>query len=111
MIKKEFEPDDPVEMIGVELPHQTEEQLRDMALCFAEEFVREGWGEERLMGLFKNPFYHGPHLVWKQKGDDFCRCVILEAMRMWRPLARRSEIDPAEAPPWRGRKEDHGPGL
>lgn len=104
MVKKEFEPDDPIEMIGVELPHQSEEQLRDMALCFAEEFVREGWREEQLMKLFKNSFYHGPYLVWKQKGDDFCRCVILEAMRMWRPYDRTSEINPAK-------EEHHGPSL
>ncbi len=96
MAKKEIEPDDPIEMIGVELPNQTEEQLRDMALCFAEEFVREGWREEQLMKLFQNSFYHGPHLVWKQKGDDFCRSVILEALRMWRPYDRTSEINPAK---------------
>ncbi len=85
MIKKESEPDDPIEMIGMEIPNQSEEQLRDMALCFAEEFVREGWTEEELMKLFKNPFYHGPHLVWEQKGDDYVKAVINEAIKMWRP--------------------------
>ncbi len=104
MIKKEPEPDDPIEMIGVELPNQTEEQLRDMALCFAEEFVREGWKEEELMKLFKNPLYHGPHLVWKQKGDEFVRFVIFEALRMWRPNDRTKDINPAK-------EELHGPGL
>ena len=104
MLKKELEPDDPIEMIGLELPNQTEGQLRDMALCFAEEFVREGWKEEELMKLFKNPFYHGPHLVWKQRGDDFVRSVILEALRMWRPNDRSRGINPT--------KEDHhGSGL
>lgn len=104
MLKKESEPDDPIEMIGVELPNQTEEQLRDMALCFAEEFVREGWREEQLMKLFKDPFYHGPHLVWKQKGDDFVRSVISEALKMWRPNARTSETNSMK-------EEHHGPGL
>ena len=104
MIKKESEPDDPIEMIGMELPNQTEEQLRDMALCFAEEFVREGGKEEELMKLFKNSFYHGPHLVWKQKGDDFVRSVILEALKMWRPYDRTREINSVK-------EERHGPGL
>ena len=104
MNTKEFEPDDPIEMIGVEIPNQTEEQLRDMALCFAEEFVREGWKEEELMKLFKNSFYHGPHLVWKQKGDDFVRSVILEALKMWRPYDKTREINSAK-------EEHHGPGL
>lgn len=86
MPSKECEPDDPVEMIGMQLSHQTEAQLHDMALCFAEEFVREGWDEERLLKMFKNPFYQGPYLVWKQKGDDFVRSVIEEAIHMWRPV-------------------------
>ena|SRR3989338_1818849 len=104
MAQKENEPDDPMEMIGVELPAQSEAQLRDMALCFAEEFVREGWGEEPLMKLFSNPFYHGPYLVWKQKGDDFVRCVIREALGMWRPYDRTSAFKPAK-------EGHHGPSL
>lgn len=85
MARKEYEEDDPVEMIGVQLPNQSEEQLRDMALCFAEEFVREGWDEEQLLKMFQNPLYQGPHLAWKQKGDDFVKSVIDEAIAMWRP--------------------------
>lgn len=84
MIKKELEPDDPIEMIGVEIPDQSEEQLRDMALCFAEEFVREGWTQEKLFKMFQDPFYQGPYMVWKQKGDDFVLSVIDEALKMWR---------------------------
>lgn len=85
MARKEYEEDDPVEMIGVQLSNQSEEQLRDMALCFAEEFVREGWDEEQLLKMFQNPLYQGPHLAWKQKGDDFVKSVIDEAIGMWRP--------------------------
>lgn len=104
MLKKESEPDDPIEMIGMAIPNQSEEQLRDMALCFAEEFVREGWGEEKLMKMFQNSFYQGPYLVWKQKGDDFVRSVILEAMKMWRPYDGTGEINPVKG-------DHHGPGL
>ena len=85
MMSKEYEEDDPVEMIGVQLPNQSEEHLRDMALCFAEEFVREGWDEKQLLKMFQNPLYQGPHLAWKQKGDDFVKSVINEAIAMWKP--------------------------
>jgi len=88
MVEKAFEPDDPMELIGIELPRQSEAQLRDMALCFAEEFVREGWTQEQLFKLFKNPFYQGPYLVWKQKGDDYVRSIIAEATAMWCPIRR-----------------------
>ncbi len=86
--KKEFEPDDPLEMVGVELPCQSEKELRDMALCFAEEFIREGWNKDKIFGMFRHPFYQGPHLAWKQKGDEFILSAIDEAMKMWRPEER-----------------------
>lgn len=85
MAQKENEPDDPMEMIGVELPAQSEAQLRDMALCFAEEFVREGWEKDEILMMFHHPFYQGPYMVWKQKGDEYIKSVINEAIRMWRP--------------------------
>ena len=56
-----------------------------MALCFAEEFAREGWSEEKLLKMFRNPFYQGPYMAWKQKGDEYIQSVIDEALTMWRP--------------------------
>lgn len=94
-MKKEFESEDPMEIIGVELPHQSKEQLHDMALCFAEEFIRDGWDQEKIFQMFKTPFYQGPHLVWKQKGDDFVKSVIQEALQIWRP----ERIPPPAADP------------
>ncbi|OGX03135.1 MAG: hypothetical protein A3G87_07150 [Omnitrophica bacterium RIFCSPLOWO2_12_FULL_50_11] len=85
MPKSEFDPEDPIEFIGVQLRGQSEAALRDMTLCFAEEFVREGWDEEKIFAVFRNPFYQGPYLAWKQKGDEFIRSVIGDAIRMWRP--------------------------
>ena len=85
MSQKEFDPEDPMEFVGVEFSHQSEAALRDMALCFSEEFVREGWTEEKIFSVFRNPFYKGPYQAWKQKGDEFIRSVIREAIHMWRP--------------------------
>ena len=90
MPKEEIDPEDPMEMVGIELPGQSEAQLRDMTLCFAEEFVREGYDEEKLMSMFQSPFYQGPYLAWKQKGDEYVRAIIQEAIRMWRPEGRLS---------------------
>ena len=89
MAHKEYEADDPMEMIGIQFPHQSEKELRDMALCFAEEFVREGLDQEKLLKMFKNPFYQGPYMVWEQKGDVFVQSVIDEAIKMWRPIRRQ----------------------
>jgi hypothetical protein len=83
MPKNECDPEDPLELHGVELA-TNEEGLREMAFCFAEEFMRDGWSEEKLLEMFKSPFYHGPHLVWKQKGEAFVRGVISEVANIWR---------------------------
>lgn len=91
--EKEVEEDDPLEMVGVELSGQSEDELRDMALCFAEEFIREGWDEMELFYIFQSPFYAGPHLVWKQKGDDFVKSVITQAVSMWRPQQKMGGIN------------------
>ena len=85
MTDKKLEKDDPFELVGVELPNQSEAQLKDMACCFVEEFAKDGWSEEQLVEMFKNPMYQGPHLVWQQKGETFCRSVVKEVLAMWRP--------------------------
>lgn len=97
MMKKEYEPDDPVEMVGMELPGQDEAHLRDMALCFAEEFTREGWSREKIFQMFKNPFYQGPYCAWKQKGDAFVLSVIDEAAGMWRRTPERESVEGGKA--------------
>ena len=114
MSKKEFDPEDPMELVGVELTSQSEAELRDMALCFAEEFAREGWDEKQLLAMFKNPFYKGPYLAWQQKGDEFILEVIKEAFAMWRPVRHPAteKADPsfppeADQPPAGGGKGDH----
>ena len=84
---KEPEPDDPFELKGVILPAQDEASLREMAACFVEEFARDGWSDEQLRTMFRNPYYRGPYLVWRQKGDAYVEAVIQEVRHIWRPNA------------------------
>lgn len=102
MVEKEFDPEDPMEIVGVELSGQSEAEVRDMALCYAEEFARDGWNEAKLLAMFKNLFYQGPHLVWLQKGDSFVLSVIQEAIRMWQPVRHKASADSSF-----GEKGDH----
>ena len=57
--------------------------MRDMALCFAEEFIRDGWPQEKVLAMFKTPFYQGPYGVWNRKGDAYVQAVVAEAAAMW----------------------------
>ena len=91
--RKEPEPDDPFELTGVVLPVQDETSLKEMAVCFVEEFLRDGWSDERLQAMFRNPYYRGPYLVWRQKGDEYVDSIIQEVRRVWRPTAAGGSLD------------------
>ena len=77
-LRKEPEPDDPLELTGVMLPAEDDASLRDMAVCFVEEFMQDGWSDEQLRAMFRHPGYRGPHLVWRTKGDAYIEEVIQE---------------------------------
>ena len=77
MAEKELEQDDPFEMVGVALPSVMDDAaLTEMACCFVEELARMGYGRERLMRVFRDPFYKGPHAVYRSKGEEFVRALV-----------------------------------
>ena len=77
MAEKKFEQDDPFEMVGVVLPEAMDDAaLAEMACCFVEELARMGYGRERLMRVFRDPFYKGPHAVYRSKGEEFVRALV-----------------------------------
>ncbi|KKM69219.1 hypothetical protein LCGC14_1453070 [marine sediment metagenome] len=77
MTTKPLEPEDPMALVGVGLERGPEaEALTEMAWCFVEEYARMGWSGERILRLFRNPFYRGPHQILRMKGEDFVRGLI-----------------------------------
>ena len=85
MTTKRVEPDDPLELVGVELPADSDESMIEMAETFAEEFARTGWSEDQVLSLFRNPAYAAPHRVWRIKGEDEVVRIVRKAMSLWRP--------------------------
>ena len=79
---KPIEYDDPMELVGVELP-AGEEAMREMAYVFAEEFARLGFDEKRLLRLFKNPFYAGPHRALCVLGAQAVEEIVAECVGIW----------------------------
>ena len=77
MADKQFEQGDPFEMVGVALPQEMDDEaLTEMACCFVEEFARMGYQGEKLMRLFRDPIYKGPHSVYRAKGESFVRALV-----------------------------------
>ena len=77
MTKKPLDPEDPMALVGVGLERGPDDKaLTEMAWCFVEEYARMGWSGERILRLFRNPFYRGPHQILRMKGEDFVRSLI-----------------------------------
>lgn len=71
---KNHEPEDPLELVGVQMKEGPDEQaLEEMAQCFIEEYARMGWNSERILRLFRNSFYRGPYQILRARGEDFVR--------------------------------------
>jgi len=79
---KDPDPTDPNMLVGVMLPADAE-ATRDMAYVFAEEFARMGYDRERLLWLFKNPFYGGAHGAYRQLGESEILSIIDECLAAW----------------------------
>jgi len=87
MTQKPFEEDDPLELVAVG-PFATEEDcLEDMARTFIDEYARLGWNRERLLALFRDPFYQGPHAIYQVKGEAFVQQLITNRVPAYRPPA------------------------
>ncbi len=79
----EPDPDDPNVLVGVALPGGPE-AVREMAFAFAEEFAAMGYEEERLLALFRRPFYAGAHRAYRLLGEEAVRCIVAESVAPWR---------------------------
>ncbi len=71
---KEHEAEDPLELVGIQMNEGPDEHaLAEMAGCFIEEYARMGWNGERILKLFRNPFYRGPNQILRARGEEFVR--------------------------------------
>lgn len=80
---KRYEPDDPMELVGVALSAADDGAMDEMARCLVEEYVRDGWDAERLLALFRNPFYRALHMICRARGEDYVKTIIAEVCARW----------------------------
>lgn len=76
------DPNDPNMLIGVEVP-ATAETTREMAYVFAEEFARIGFDKEKLMRIFRRPFYAGAHRAYLELGEQEIETIVDECIAIW----------------------------
>lgn len=82
MPHNDLDPNDPNMLIGVEVP-ATAETTREMAYVFAEEFARIGFDKEKLMRIFRRPFYAGAHRAYLELGEQEIETIVDECIAIW----------------------------
>jgi hypothetical protein len=87
------DPEDPSVLIGVGLPGD-EATTREMAAAFADEFARMGFDRERILALFRSPFYAGAHDAWRLLGEGAIEILVGESVGFW----GRSRLAVRDAP-------------
>jgi hypothetical protein len=76
------EPEDPQELVGVELPGD-EAVTFDMAVAFAEEFAQLGYTRPQILALFRKAEYSGAHRAWALLGEEAIARLVDESVSVW----------------------------
>ena len=74
---------DPMTLHGVMFETENDQAMRGMAECFIEEYRRAGLDRDRLIEIFANKDYAGPHLAYRTLGEQLIRDLIEDHMLCW----------------------------
>ena len=76
------DPADPNILVGVRLPAD-ENGLVEMAYTFAEEFAALGHDQDRILRMFRNPRFGGPHAAYRALGEGVVLGIVAECARVF----------------------------
>ena len=80
MPKDEFDPEDPMELVGVGGPAVDD---REMVLAVVDEYVRMGFSADEIIALFRDPCYSMTHRIWMENGEDYVRACVGLVVARW----------------------------
>lgn len=63
------DPTDPMTLHGVAVETEDPAVQSEMACCFIEEYLRMGYGRDRVLSMFKIPAYAGPFMAYQALGE------------------------------------------
>ena len=87
---KDFDPEDPEELVGVAIPGGDADQQLD---CIVQEYLLMGWGFQQIMVLFRSPHYGATHQIYRQKGEGQVKDRVQQLVTQWRQGWRQDWID------------------
>ncbi len=74
---KVFEPEDPMELVGVSFEQEPDEEaLHEMACSIVEEYMRMGWTGENIMRLFRNSAFRLSNDILQQRGEAYVQKLV-----------------------------------
>ncbi len=80
---KDPDPTDPMTLHGVVVQTDDPSAMREMAVCFIEEYTRIGYDRNRIASMFKVPRYAGPYMAYRALGDETIATLIDEIASIW----------------------------
>jgi len=87
---------DPMELHGIEMTIDDPDSIREMAVCFVEEYLRLGVSPEQILEMFSRGGFAGPALAVGRLGLDAIRSIIDQQIQI---RGRRSPRTPIERLP------------
>ena len=90
MPTREFDPHDPFDLVGMPVPvEEGHDNVEEMARCFIEEYLNMGWNDRAILAMFRKPTYKGPYSVYRQRGEEYVRQLIVQAQETHDKLMQR----------------------
>ena len=80
MAEKEFEPEDPMELVGVEIPGGDPDQALD---GIVQEYLLMGWTPLQILTLFRSPYFGVTHRIYQKKGEAYVKARIQRLTQEW----------------------------
>jgi hypothetical protein len=80
MPKDEYDPEDPLELVGVEMPSGDPDQAMD---DIVQEYLLIGWKPARILFLFRSPYYGATHWIYQLKGHEYVKQRIGALAEEW----------------------------
>ena len=79
MPKDEFDPEDPMELVGVEVPTDPDEAMDDIV----QEYLMMGYKPAQILFLFRSPYYGATHQIYRLKGHDYVKERVYTLAAQW----------------------------
>ena len=79
-VTKEFDPEDPMELVGVAVPEGNDDEALD---GIVQEYLFLGWSPTQIMFLFTSPYYGATHQIYERKGAAYVSERVQRLAERW----------------------------